>query len=192
MLGVSVHRFHFLLFSGCENQESTVALKFLSPQAVGIDEDKTRFVHEAQSAASLNHPNICTVHEIDEYENRSFIAMECVEGESLKTSIKSGSLTIDQAVSIAVEIAEGLQEAHGKGIIHRDIKSTNIMLTAAGRVKVMDFGLAKSSGRTQLTESGTTVGTAAYMSPEQRRGNAVDTCSSIQRYEFAERPGIFL
>jgi serine/threonine protein kinase/Tfp pilus assembly protein PilF len=157
----------------------TVALKFLSPQAVGTEEDKTRFVQEAQAAAALNHPNICTVHEIDEYEDRSFIAMECVEGESLKAKIKAGPLGVDEAVEIAVEIAGGLQEAHSKGIIHRDIKSANIMLTTTGRVKVMDFGLAKSSGRTQLTRSGTAVGTVAYMSPEQGRGDPVDHRTDI-------------
>ncbi len=157
----------------------TVALKFLSPQAVGTEEDKTRFIHEAQAAAALNHPNICTVHEIDEYKDQSFIAMECVEGESLKAKIKSGPLQLGEAVEIAVEIAEGLQEAHSKGIIHRDIKSANVMLTATGRVKVMDFGLAKSSGRTQLTQAGTTVGTVAYMSPEQGRGDPVDYRTDI-------------
>ncbi|MEJ2719982.1 MAG: protein kinase [bacterium] len=157
----------------------TVALKFLSPQAVGVEEDKARLIHEAQVAAALNHPNICTVHEIDEYDDLPFIAMECVEGESLKAKIKSGPLGINEAVGIAVEIAKGLQEAHNKGIIHRDIKSSNIMLTAAGRVKVMDFGLAKSSGGTQLTRSGTTMGTVAYMSPEQARGGGVDHRSDI-------------
>ena len=156
-----------------------VALKFLSHQAVGTEGDKARFIHEAQSAAALNHPNICTVYEIDEHENRPFIAMECIEGESLKTKIKSDSLRVDEAVEIAVEIAEGLQEAHSKGIIHRDVKSANIMLTATGRVKVMDFGLAKSPDRTQLTRSGTTVGTVAYMSPEQGRGEAVDSRTDI-------------
>jgi serine/threonine protein kinase/Flp pilus assembly protein TadD len=157
----------------------TVALKFLSPQATGIEEDRSRFIHEAQAAAALNHPNICTVHEIDEYEDRSFIAMEYIEGDSLKAKIKSGPLGVDEAVGIAVEIAEGLQEAHSKGIVHRDIKSANIMLTSTGRVKVMDFGLAKSHGGTQLTRSGTTVGTVAYMSPEQGRGDAVDHRTDI-------------
>jgi len=152
----------------------TVALKFLSPQAVGTDDDKTRFIHEAQAAAALNHPNICTVHEIDEHEGQSFIAMEFVEGKSLKAKIESGPLQLDEAVEFAVEITEGLQEAHSKGIIHRDIKSANIMLSATGRVKLMDFGLAKSSGRTQLTQAGTTIGTVAYMSPEQGRGEPVD------------------
>ncbi len=157
----------------------TVALKFLSPQAVGTEEDKTRFVHEAQAAAALNHPNICMVYEIDDYENRSFIAMECIEGESLKAKIKSGPLPLAEAVEIAVAIAEGLQEAHSKGIIHRDIKSANIMLTPTGRVKVMDFGLAKLSDKTQLTRAGTTLGTVAYMSPEQGRGDPVDLRTDI-------------
>jgi serine/threonine protein kinase/tetratricopeptide (TPR) repeat protein len=157
----------------------TVALKFLSPQAVGTEEDRTRFAHEAQAAAALSHPNICTVHEIDEYEDRSFIAMECIEGESLKARVKSGPLGVYEAVEIAAEIADGLQEAHTKGIIHRDIKSANVMLTAKGRVKVMDFGVAKSYGRTQLTRSGTTIGTAAYMSPEQGTGDSVDHRTDI-------------
>jgi serine/threonine protein kinase/Tfp pilus assembly protein PilF len=157
----------------------TVALKFLPPELTRDRDAKIRFINEAQAAAALNHPNICTVHEIDEYEDRSFIAMECVEGESLKAKIKSGPLGVDEAVEIAVEIAEGLQEAHSKAIIHRDVKSANIMLTATGRVKVMDFGLAKSSGRTQLTRSGTAVGTVAYMSPEQGRGDAVDHRTDI-------------
>jgi serine/threonine protein kinase/Tfp pilus assembly protein PilF len=157
----------------------TVALKFLSPQAVGTEEDKNRFIHEAQAAAALNHPNICTVHEIGEYENQPFIAMECIEGESLKAKIKSGPLGLDEAIEITIEIAEGLQEAHSKGIVHRDVKSANIMLSAADRVKVMDFGLAKSSGGTQLTRSGTTIGTVAYMSPEQGRGESVDRRTDI-------------
>jgi serine/threonine protein kinase/Tfp pilus assembly protein PilF len=156
-----------------------VALKFLSPQAIGTEEDKTRFVQEAQAAAALNHPNICTIYEIDEYENQPFIAMECIEGENLKAKIKSGPLQLDEAARIAIEITEGLQEAHSKGIIHRDIKSANIMLTAAGRVKVMDFGLAKSPDRTQLTQSGTMIGTVAYMSPEQGRGDPVDLRTDI-------------
>jgi serine/threonine protein kinase/Tfp pilus assembly protein PilF len=157
----------------------TVALKFLPPQALGTAEDKTRLIHEAQSAAALNHPNICTVHEIDEYENQPFIAMECIEGESLKDKIKSGAIPLDDAIRIAIEITEGLHEAHGKGIIHRDIKSANIMLTGAGRVKVMDFGLAKLAGQTRLTKTGMTMGTVSYMSPEQTRGDEITPGTDI-------------
>ncbi len=156
-----------------------VAIKLLPPQLKSNEEAKKRFIHEAKAAAALNHPNICTVYEIDEYRNRSFIAMECIEGVSLQAKIKSGPLGVDEAVEIAVEIVEGLKEAHSKGIIHRDIKSANIMLTQTGRVKLMDFGLARLSGGTQLTRAGTTVGTVAYMSPEQGRGDAVDDRTDI-------------
>jgi serine/threonine protein kinase/Flp pilus assembly protein TadD len=157
----------------------TVALKFISTRAVSNDEDKGRFIREAQAAAAVNHPNICTIYEIDEHEGRPFIAMEYVEGKSLKDKIASGPLPVDEAVEIAIEIAEGLREAHGKGIIHRDIKSSNIMITAAGRVKVMDFGLARFSDQTQVTQSGTTVGTIAYMPPEQGRGDRIDLRADI-------------
>jgi len=157
----------------------TVALKFLSPRAVGTEEDISRFIHEAQAAAALNHANICTIYEVDEYENLPFIAMEYVEGENLKTRIGAGPLPFDDAVKIGFQIAEGLQEAHAKGIIHRDIKTSNIMITSAGKAKIMDFGLAKSPDRTQLTKDGSTVGTVAYMSPEQGRGDTTDHRSDI-------------
>ena len=133
----------------------TVALKFLSPQALGTEEEKARFIHEAQAAAALNHPNICTVHEIDETEGQSFIAMEYIEGQSLKGIIESGPLKLEEAQKIAMQIAEGLHEAHRRQIVHRDIKPANIMITGEGRVKIMDFGLAKSPGRTHLTREGT-------------------------------------
>jgi non-specific serine/threonine protein kinase len=157
----------------------TVALKFLSPQAVGTEEDKTRFIHEAQAAAALNHNNICTIHEIDEHEGQPFIAMEFIEGKSLKAKIASGPLQLDEAVDTAVQIAEGLRSAHKGNIIHRDVKSANIMITSGGQAKIMDFGLAKAPGRTQLTREGTTLGTVAYMSPEQGRGDAVDARSDV-------------
>jgi TolB-like protein/tRNA A-37 threonylcarbamoyl transferase component Bud32/Flp pilus assembly protein TadD len=157
----------------------TVALKFLSPQILGAEDEKARFLHEAQAAASLSHPNICTIHEIDEYEERSFIAMECVEGKSLRSLIEAGPLKLELAVDIAMQTAAGLQEAHEKGIIHRDIKPANIMITPKGRVKIMDFGLAKAAGRTQLTKEGTTIGTIGYMSPEQARGEEVDRRTDI-------------
>jgi non-specific serine/threonine protein kinase len=157
----------------------TVALKFLSPQAVGTSEEKTRFVHEAQAAASLNHTNICTVYEIDEAEGQSFIAMEHIDGQSLKAKIGARPMDLGGVIDITLQVAAGLREAHAKGIIHRDIKSANVMVTPAGQVKIMDFGLAKSPGKTQLTKDGTTVGTVAYMSPEQGRGDAVDHRSDI-------------
>ena len=157
----------------------TVALKFLSPQAMGTEDEKARFIHEAQAAAALNHPNICTVHEIDETEGRSFIAMEYIEGRNLKDLIKSSPLNLEEGQKIGMQIAEGLKEAHRRRIVHRDIKPANIMITGEGRVKIMDFGLAKSQGRTQLTREGTTIGTVAYMSPEQSRGEEVDHCTDI-------------
>ncbi|UCF78357.1 MAG: protein kinase [Candidatus Eiseniibacteriota bacterium] len=156
-----------------------VALKFLPPQALGTEDEKTRFVHEAQAAAALTHPNICTVYEIDEADGQTFISMECVEGQNLKQKISSAPLKLEEALGVAVQIAEGLQEAHERGMVHRDIKSANIMLTPKGQVKVMDFGLAKLYGATKVTKTGTTVGTAAYMSPEQARGETVDHRSDI-------------
>ncbi len=157
----------------------TVALKFLSPQALGTKEDRTRFVLEAQSAAALNHPNICTIHEIDETQGRSFIAMEWVDGLVLKDKIRSGSLDLGEALNIAIQVGEGLREAHERGIIHRDIKSANIIVTPRGQAKIMDFGLAKTPDRAQLTRTGTTVGTAAYMSPEQALDGKVDHRSDL-------------
>jgi serine/threonine protein kinase len=159
--------------------ERHVALKFLSPRILGTDREKARFVREAKAAAALNHPNICTIHEIDEADGQTFIAMECVEGQSLKARIESGSIALDETLAIAAQIAEGLAEAHAKGIVHRDIKPANIVVTPKGRVKIMDFGLARSIEATQLTAAGTTVGTVAYMSPEQARGDCVDHRTDI-------------
>jgi len=159
--------------------ERHVALKFLSPRILGTDREKARFVREAKAAAALNHPNICTIHEIDEADGQTFIAMECVEGQSLKARIESGSIALDETLAIAAQIAEGLAEAHAKGIVHRDIKPANIVVTPKGRVKIMDFGLARSSEATQLTAAGTTVGTVVYMSPEQARVDCVDHRTDI-------------
>jgi serine/threonine protein kinase/tetratricopeptide (TPR) repeat protein len=156
-----------------------VALKFLPPQALGSDDDKDRFLKEAQAAASLDDTNICTVHEIDEADERTFIAMAYIEGQSLKQRIASGALKIEEAVGIAIQIASGLQDAHESGIVHRDIKTGNIMVTTKGQVKIMDFGVAKLTKETSVTEAGTTIGTAAYMSPEQTRGEDVDHRTDI-------------
>ncbi len=157
----------------------TVALKFLPPQAVGNQEQRIQLFKEAQAAASLDHPNICTIHEIEEVEGQAFIAMGYIQGQSLKDRILSSPLRLDEAVNIAIQIAEGLKEAHEKGIIHRDIKSANIMMTDKGQVKIMDFGLAKLAKDIHLTSIDRTVGTAAYMSPEQCRGDKVDHRTDI-------------
>ncbi len=157
----------------------SVALKFMPPELIQDEEARERFVIEAQAAAALSHPNICTIHEIDEEEGKSFIAMEYVEGQSLKDRIGQGPLGTEEVLDIAIQVAEGLEEAHKKGIIHRDIKSANIMVTEKGQVKVMDFGLAKIRGGTLLTRDGMTLGTVAYMSPEQVRGEEVGPCSDI-------------
>jgi serine/threonine protein kinase/Tfp pilus assembly protein PilF len=157
----------------------TVALKFLSAQAMGVEEDKTRLIHEAQAAAALNHPNICTVFEIDEVEGQTFIVMEYIKESSLKKKIESGPLNFRKALDISLQVADGLQEAHEKGIIHRDIKSANVMINEKGQAKIMDFGLAKLAGRTKVTKTGMTMGTVAYMSPEQSRGLEVDQRTDI-------------
>jgi serine/threonine protein kinase len=156
----------------------TVALKFLPSSIMASEAEKTRFIHEAQAAAALNHPNICTIYEINEIDGQAFIAMEFIEGQSLQERIVGAHgrvpLPIDEAIKFAMQIAEGLQAAHEKKITHRDIKPANIMLTSKGQVKIMDFGLAKLAGRSALTKEGTTLGTVAYMSPEQARGENVD------------------
>jgi dienelactone hydrolase len=151
-----------------------VALKFLPPHLADSPELKERFLVEAQAAAALNHPNICVIHEVGEDEARPYIAMEFVDGETLKDKLRRGPLAVPEALAIAAQVAAGLGEAHHKGIVHRDIKSANIMVTAKGQAKVMDFGLAKLRGGSSLTKSQTTIGTVAYMSPEQARGDEVD------------------
>ncbi|MCI0697479.1 serine/threonine-protein kinase [candidate division KSB1 bacterium] len=156
-----------------------VALKFLPSSFMASEAEKTRFIHEAQAAAALNHPNICTIHEIDEADGQQFIAMEFVERQSLKAKIEAGPLKLDEALGIAMQVAEGLQAAHEKKITHRDIKPANVMITTKAQVKIMDFGLAKLAGRTVITKEGTTLGTVAYMSPEQARGEKVDHRTDI-------------
>ena len=159
--------------------ERPVALKFLRSDALEDEEHKARFLREARAVASLNHPNICVIHEIDEIEGESFIAMEFVEGESVKQKIKARPLKLDGAVDIAVQTAQGLQAAHEKGVVHRDIKSSNLIVTPQGRVKVMDFGLAQLAERSQLTKTATILGTPAYMSPEQARKSTTDRRTDI-------------
>ena len=156
-----------------------VALKFLPSHALGSDEEKARFVHEAQAAAALDHPNICTIYEINEADGQNFIAMAYVPGQSLKEKLESGPMALEEALDIATQVADGLAEAHQKEIVHRDIKPANVMLNEKGQAKIMDFGLAKLSGRTKLTKTSTTLGTAAYMSPEQGLGKEADQRSDI-------------
>ena len=162
--------------------ERTVALKVLPAAALASEDDRARFYREAKAAAALNHPNIAQIYQIDEAvpegspgdDVRPYIAMEFIEGGTLEDRIKSGPLKLDEAVRIATQVAEALKAAHAKQIVHRDIKSANIMLTSDGQAKVLDFGLAQTSHSTKLTRMGSTLGTVAYMSPEQARGEEVD------------------
>ena len=158
----------------------TVAIKVL-PRTFGVldDEEKARFYQEARAASMLDHPNIETIHEIDEHQGETFIVMGYVEGLTLQQRIQHTKPKIKEAVDLAIQIAEGLQAAHEKGIVHRDIKSDNVMVTSKGQPKIMDFGLAKLKGAPKLTKTGTTVGTVAYMSPEQIVGAEVDHRSDI-------------
>ena len=157
-----------------------VAIKFLSASHAATEQDKTRFIHEARAASALEHSNICTIYEIDETpESQMFLVMPAYEGIPLNKKIEEKLLAVNEAIDIAIQIADGLQAAHEKGIVHRDIKSSNIFITSKGQVKVMDFGLARSAGMTQVTKTGTTVGTVPYMSPEQAQGEKVDHRTDI-------------
>ncbi|MGI9626393.1 MAG: protein kinase domain-containing protein [Longimicrobiales bacterium] len=156
-----------------------VALKFLTASLTQDEIAKARFLAEARAASALDHPNICTVHEIGEAEDgRVFIAMGFYEGETLKTKLARGPLPLEQVLSFAVQIADGLSRAHAKGIVHRDIKPANIMVTVHGVVKILDFGTAKV-GDLELTQTGTTLGTVEYMSPEQTEGDPIDARSDV-------------
>ena len=157
----------------------SVALKFLPPHLMDSPELKERFLIEAQAAAALSHPNICVIHEIGEAEAQPYIAMEFLEGETLRDRIRRGPLKTEDALAIGVPVAAGLGEAHRKGIIHRDVKSANIMVTERGQAKVMDFGLAKLRGGSSPTRTQTTLGTVAYMSPEQARGDDLDPRTDV-------------
>ena len=159
--------------------DRTVALKFLPQYLASDSHEKERFFHEAKAASALNHPNITTIYEIAEFEGQVYIAMEYVEGKTLKHLLEAETVSIKKALDIAIQVCDGLSSAREKGIIHRDIKSDNLMLTSKGQVKIMDFGLAKLKGATKLTKAGTTLGTAAYMSPEQASGEEVDHRTDI-------------
>lgn len=177
----------------------TLALKFLPERLSKNQQAVERFKLEARTASSLNHPNICTIYEIDESEGRQFIAMELLEGQTLKDRLASGRLSIHEIVDFGIQVADALAAAHDKGIIHRDIKPANIFITRREEAKVLDFGLAKlAMAQTPaetapggslfetpgieagpLTESSAAVGTVAYMSPEQARGEEVDARSDL-------------
>ncbi|UCE18119.1 MAG: serine/threonine protein kinase [Gemmatimonadota bacterium] len=151
-----------------------VALKCLPPQLASDEDAKKRLAQEAQASSALNHPNIATIYYMFEEGGLEFICMEYVEGQTLSDVLGSDSLPIERVLDIAIQTADGLSEAHKKGIVHRDIKSDNIMVTPRGLVKIMDFGLAKLKGVSRLTRTGSTVGTISYMSPEQAQGLEVD------------------
>jgi serine/threonine protein kinase len=154
-----------------------VALKFLPPHMAASEQDKARFIQEAKSAAALNHPNVCSIIDIQEQNEQMFIVMEFVDGQTLQE--KKSSLSLKQAIDFGIQVAEGLAAAHEKGIVHRDIKPENIMIRKDGIVQVMDFGLAKLVGVSRLTKAGSTVGTLGYMSPEQVQGLETDHRSDI-------------
>ena len=156
-----------------------VAIKFLPHQISANEEERQRFEIEAQAAAALNHPNIATIYAIEESDKEVFIAMEYIEGTELKDRITKTLPSFKESLNIIEQTAQGLKAAHDKGITHRDIKSSNIMVTESGQIKIMDFGLAKMKGVSHITKFGTTLGTTAYMSPEQARGEHVDHRTDI-------------
>ncbi len=163
-----------------ESLDRTVALKFLSPDSLRDPEMRARFVREAKTASSLQHPNICTIHDIQELsDGQMFIAMDYYSGPSLQELLQGGPVELDRAIGLVLQILQGLEKAHQQGIVHRDIKPANVLTTDDGLVKIVDFGLAKATGASLLTREATTLGTVAYMSPEQARGSEIDHRTDI-------------
>jgi len=170
-----------------------VALKFLSPSLADDDSLLQRFQREARAASALNHPNICTIHGIEQHDSEHFIVMELLDGESLADRTRRGAMDIEAVLSYGIQIVDALESAHSKGIIHRDLKPANIFITSRGQAKILDFGLAKMDKQKQqsnsnvptaiaendLTSRGTAMGTVAYMSPEQARGEVTDTRTDL-------------
>ena len=160
--------------------DRSVAIKLLPPDLTRDETAKQRFLQEAKAASALDHPNICTIYEINETDDgQLYLVMAHYEGQTLKERIATGALELNDAIDIATQVGEGLSKAHAAGIVHRDIKPANLMVTPDDTVKILDFGLAKLAGSEGVTQTGTTVGTVAYMSPEQAKGQEVDHRTDI-------------
>jgi serine/threonine protein kinase len=181
-----------------EELDRTVALKVLQPELLPDEEWRHRFLREAQAAATVNHPNIATIHDVGEENGTVFLVMEFIDGQTLRGLLRTGRLPLREALRLGTAIAEGLARAHDSGIVHRDLKPENVMVGRDGQPKILDFGLAKlleergatgPAGRTRtasqrdadevVTRQGRVLGTAAYMSPEQARGDPVDSRSDV-------------
>ena len=170
--------------------ERDVALKVLPAEALADETARARLVREARLASKLNHSHICTIYEVGETDGQTFIAMELVEGQALSARVAEGPLPVDQVLGYGQQLADALAHAHARGVVHRDLKSANVMVTAEGQIKVLDFGLAKrltgeelaevtTVSRQSLTGPGMVAGTLAYMAPEQLKGQPADARSDI-------------